>query len=170
MKRKGQEEIAGFVLIVVLVAVIALVFLAIMIRKEPSSEYRDSREVKEFLSSSMEFTTKCALNYEPAYLKLGEVAEECYKGNSCISGNKACEVLKEIFPSLIESSWNIQPDSYVKGYSLNITYRLVSNESVQNMEEIYSSSKGICDGPMRGSEELSPAYPGDIVTRLVVCY
>ena len=47
--KKAQEEMIGFVLIIVLVAVIALVFLAISIRKP--AEIRDKKEIQNFLYS-----------------------------------------------------------------------------------------------------------------------
>ena len=64
-KKRAQQEIVGFVLIVVIVMIGLMVFLVISIRTE--NEVTNSAEVDNILSSIMRHTTNCAISYEPDY-------------------------------------------------------------------------------------------------------
>ena len=61
-KKKAQEEMVGFVLIIVLGMVALMVFLVIYIRTSPDQEL-NSVEVENLLSALMEHTTECAIVY-----------------------------------------------------------------------------------------------------------
>src|SRR3989338_1130900 len=106
--RKGQHEIVGFVLIVLLVSVIGVVFLSIALNKGSAIEPR-SAEISNFLSSMMYTTTDCAINYVPQYRDMQDLIKECYKdslGNkrSCLDGRNVCKVLEENLINLIDKS------------------------------------------------------------------
>src|SRR3989344_3921797 len=79
-------------LVVVLVAVILVVFLGITLRGDKSNS-QESLDVSHFLDSMMEYTTDCALQYEPAYSELDELFRECYSNSDkkCTSGKGICE-------------------------------------------------------------------------------
>jgi hypothetical protein len=55
---KAQQEIVGFVLIVVLVMIGLMIFLVISLRTSPESG--ESLEVSNMLNAIMKSTTKCA--------------------------------------------------------------------------------------------------------------
>jgi len=64
--KKAQNEIVGFVLIIVIVSVIGVIFLSLMIgRGEPIRQ--DSVQISNLLASSMYYTSDCAVNYIPNY-------------------------------------------------------------------------------------------------------
>jgi len=58
MNRKGQEEIVGFALIIIIVAVILLVFLAFSLNK-PEKEDLENYVVKGFLDATLAYTSEC---------------------------------------------------------------------------------------------------------------
>lgn len=116
--RKGQEEIVGFVLIIVLVAVIGLVFLSLSIRRG-EIETKDSKEIENFLSSSFLFTTSCYRSPEIIY-NLKGLVKACDNNEKCLDGEETCKVLNETFYELIKKSWKISPSSSEKAYSLEI--------------------------------------------------
>ena len=64
-RKKGQQEIVGFVLIVVLVVVGMMVFLIISTRT--SDDEVKSVEVGNMLDAIMKHTSECAVVYEPDY-------------------------------------------------------------------------------------------------------
>lgn len=162
LKKKAQEEITGFVLIIVLVAIIFLVFLAFSIK--PSKSTQESKDVYAFLESAMEFTTSCAIGFEPAYSSLADLIRECYSNSICTSGKTACSVLNSTLNELLSESWKLQ-NTPIKGYSFNST--LVSNFT---QESIIYIKKGECAQNIRGAEYLSSAFSQTIVTTLKICY
>jgi hypothetical protein len=100
--KRGQEEMIGFVLIIVLVAVIALVFIAIQIRKP--GEIQDSKEIQNFLYSSLKFTTECKMN-NWSFENVGDLVEDCYLEEDCLNGD-SCRILNRTFSGLINSNFN----------------------------------------------------------------
>lgn len=166
--RKGQEEIVGFVVIVVIVTIVLLVFLGIFMRKTPIKQ-EGSLEIYQFLESVMEYTSDCALSYEPDYSKIGELIDKCHLGvGICTNGMSPCEVLNGTLKSIIDSGFFVSEDASKKGYEYSSFYSY--NGSVSS-EMIVSIKEGNCSsGVIRGSEILSSAYPGTIVSSLEICY
>lgn len=166
INRRGQEEMVGFVLVVVIVAILFLVLLGIFVRQGPESYEEESREIGQFLDSAMEFTTGCALSYEPNYVNLGELIEVCHSGlQRCVSGSEACEVLEEDIGGMLEGSFNVVNGSVIKGYRFESAYQTNSS-----FEQIVNVSKGECGQIIRGGDYLAPAFPGNIVSTLDLCY
>ena len=87
--KRSQHEIAGFVLIVVLVTIIGLVFL-ILFANNNSSGKRDSIEISNLLEASMYYTTDCAINYIPNYENLQDLIKTCYNDpdQDCVAEKK----------------------------------------------------------------------------------
>jgi hypothetical protein len=163
--KKGQEEIVGFVLIVVLVAIIFLVFLGIYLRQKTPINQKESKDVSQFLESAMEYTTECAVGAEPDYSSLGRLVKDCQSRAICKpSGREACDILKETISKAVESSWNIGVDSPNKGYIFNATYK-----SDYANENIIFISKGTCSVNMIGGDYFVPAFSGTIVNSLTIC-
>ena len=94
VKRKGQEEIVGFVLIVVLLVIIAVIFLGIRLRN-PEPTQKDSEIVYQFLESSMEQTTSCKTSESGRFISMDSLIRDCHSSNSlCVSGNSSRNVWK----------------------------------------------------------------------------
>ena len=163
--KKGQEEIVGFVLIIVIVAVVFLIFLGIFLRQKPISA-SESIDVSQFLESSMEYTTSCVTSFYPDYRKLGELFKECLSKTKCLDERETCEVLNETFGKIIENSWQIGEDNPLKGYEFVSEY---SPSGDSPKEIILSLSSGNCTGTLKGSSYITPAFPGNIESRLKIC-
>ncbi len=166
MKRRGQEEIVGFVLIVVLVAIIFLVFLGISIR-QPSDLQKESRDVYQFLESMVEYTSACAISHEPVFSSIGKLIRECYEspGTTCTNNEKACDVLESDLRNILSVSWKIGPDRPIKGYIFDSVY-----VSDADQEKIMDIAEGNCSASFSGSEYLTSAFPGEIVSSLRLCF
>ena len=167
VNRKGQEEIVGFILIVVIVAVVAVILLGISIRKTGSSVESDSAEIYQFLGSMMQYTTDCAVVFEPDFSSLGELIEECYSNTAktCTSGENVCDVLEENVKGILDSSWEIGEDRPNKGYEFSSVYVSGTQRS-----DIFEIIKGECEGSFRGSEFVSSAFPGKIENSFKLCF
>ncbi len=165
INKKGQEELVGFVMIVIIVAVIFLVLLGIFVRQDFETSDKDSTEVFQFLEASMEFTTECAVGFEPDFSSLGELINDCYLGRKCVNEESACDVLNNTLENVLESSWNIDSKGFYKGYEFFSVYSTNSSE-----EKIIELEKGICDNSFIGAEYLSPSFPGVIVSSFKLCF
>ena len=162
--KKGQEEIVGFVLIVVIMAVVFVILLGIYLRS-PSENVIESRDVSQFLDSSMEQTTDCVTSFYPDYRKLGELFEECLSNETCLDERDTCDVLNENLIKVIESGWKIDELGPFVGYEFVSKYKQSNDEPV----EILSFSSGSCNGTIRGASYVTPVLPGSIESVLKIC-
>jgi hypothetical protein len=168
-KKRGQEEIVGFVLIMVLVAVVFLVFLGIYLRN-PVVQERKSENIYQFLESSMEQTTSCAILGRQELLDLGDLLSECYSSNiECSDGNESCFVLNNTFENMLENSFVYGGEYPLKGYSLETEYSINSTGQT-NPETILKIIRGNCNGSIVGNSYWAPEFPGSITTTLKLCY
>ena len=167
--KKAQNEMIGFVVIVLLVVVIGVVFLGILLRKSERVAGRDA-EISSFLESSMKYTSNCALSYEPDYDTLQDLITDCYKGRKCIDGNHSCDVLNSSYSVILEKTWLVGEARPVKAYSFNVSF--YSSYDNSSKEGILYLEKGIFEecSAERGSEYIQAAYEGVVHTEMSVCY
>jgi len=133
MKRKsGQEEMVGFALIIIIVAVIFLVFLGFSLRGSQKVDI-ESFEVKSFLQAFLQYTTDCR-DSGLEYLSIRDLIFSCNKNDICLDDRNTCDVLNSTLTEIIEESWNTDGDSPIKGYGLDITRN--------GIEEILGIEKG----------------------------
>ena len=127
-KKKAQQEIAGFVIIVVLVSVGALLFFSLMLGRG-ESKLENNAEISYLLKASMYYTTECAINFIPQYQKLEDLAKLCYNKDKCLSNIDSCVVLNETFKQIIKDALVVSPNSPNKAYLLNIYYQEANSTS-----------------------------------------
>ncbi|MBU4087045.1 MAG: hypothetical protein KKB21_05720 [Nanoarchaeota archaeon] len=157
--KKGQEEIIGFVLIVLLVSVIAVVFLAINIRKP--SEKLPSAEIESFLQSSMRYSTSCLISSERRY-SLKDVIVSCAGNNEkCLNNMTACDTLNYTADKLLREGFKPCPDCPTNAYRLKIYG--TSNRTIINLRE------GNCSGTITTSLLSLPTYSDKVKIELEVC-
>jgi len=130
MRKRGQEEMVGFALIIIIVAVILLIFLGFSIRNS-QRESVESYEIESFIQATLQYTTSCEDYF--GYLSVQETIFDCSENQVCQNGKSSCDVLEDTLKGILAESWNVEGDRPVKGYELKIT----SNE-----QEILSLSEG----------------------------
>ena len=113
---KAQEEMMGFVLIVVIIAIFILIFVAFMISR-PEKQAVESFEAESFVQSLLQFTTDCEDNLE--FLSIESLINKCKNQEKCLDQRNTCEVLEKDIKEIISKSWGLQ-NSPIKGYSLVI--------------------------------------------------
>jgi len=116
--KSAQEELIGFALIVILVAIIGLIFLGFSLRN-PQKEIVESYEVESFIQAFLQYTTDCG-NYREAYLGIQKLISECVDNGICLDGRNSCDVLNSTLTEMIEESWKIDGDRPIQGYKLEI--------------------------------------------------
>lgn len=116
--KKGQEEMIGFALIIIIVAIILLVFLSVSLNKS-KKEVLGVNEVNSFIQSFLSYTTDCEEDLYD-YYSVQELIISCNSGGICFDGRNTCEVLESTLNGLTEESWKTGEDLPIKGYKLGI--------------------------------------------------
>lgn len=140
--KSGQEEMVGFAMIVIIVAVIILIFINFSIRKEVK-EPVESYEIESFIQVLLQYTSECE-DYS-GYLPLQKVIIKCNGYEKCLDDIEACKVLNETLTQITEESWKFGSNSLTKGYYLNIT-----NEE----ETIFFLEKGNATNNYKGATQM----------------
>jgi hypothetical protein len=143
--KRGQEEIAGFAIILVLVGVIILIFLAFTIKPKATENVKDY-QITSFIQSFLQVTTLCEQNGDN--LSVQELLSECRKEADCSYGMESCIVLNNTLSGILAGSWEpVGEDLPIKGYKLNIT---------SEGERMIFLKKGGVTLESKGSSQLLP--------------
>jgi hypothetical protein len=116
-KKRGQEEMVGFAIIVIIVSVIFLVLLGFLLNT-PSKGAVENYQVDSFIQASLQYTSSCENDLE--FISVQNLIVSCEQGSVCLDGTNSCDVLNNTLRNLIESAWNVNNQSAVKGYKLGI--------------------------------------------------
>tara|TARA_B100001971_G_C18208248_1_gene548986 strand:+ start:797 stop:1291 length:495 start_codon:yes stop_codon:yes gene_type:complete len=157
---KGQQEMVGFVLIVVLVVIAIMSFLIFSFINVP--EKSDSLRVEVLIGSIMKMTTKCAIVYEPDYDDYGELFKSCYQNKRCSNLEvDACEYLNSSLKDLMED--------LTKGENI-ISYYELDFASIGDTERILKIDGGNCtSGNILGSQRSLISQNYDLIVKLKLC-
>lgn len=125
INKKAQEEMVGFVMIMLVVAIIFLVFLGIFLRQGAKTDKTDSTEISQFLDSLLQYSTECTYDDGFTYRTIQDLVVECWEGLpiSCPTlGEKPCDVLEKDIKEIIEASWTFSSDSPTRSYEFLAKY------------------------------------------------
>lgn len=155
-QRRAQEEMVGFAVIVIIVAVILLVMLGIWLNK-PKETGVESYKAESFIQAILEQTTSCTRDFGGSYSNVIDLIEECDSKQVCTGessetkGTPACEILNSTISDILESSWPAGPNRPVKGYVLNVTSGSNEIASAKAGNETSNYQSGIQDFSKRGA-------------------
>lgn len=146
----SQEEMVGFVLIVVLVSIIAVVFLGISLSDNSSNSAQKSFELSSFLTALTEYTTECE-KPETEYKSMEELIVMCSERELCAEDVNSCSLLSETLSEILENSFVVEDGSFVKYYKLDAFYGENLSVTGDNyiIEQIWKSQTNeteICPG------------------------
>jgi hypothetical protein len=162
VNKRAQEEMVGFALILIIVAIIFLVLLSSYIRK-PQADTGGNIEVNSFVQALMQYTTNCEQNSEN--LTVQKLITKCQNKEVCDNRKTACLALNDSLKSIIKESWQVGDKRPVKGYSL----RLINKDNKQ----ILNLTEGVVTNNYRGTSQDNPPTSGDrdeLVTILFTAY
>ncbi len=128
-RKSGQEEMVGFALIMIIVAVILLIFLSFSLGGG-KKEIVESYEVESFLQAILQYTSDCEDNLE--YLPIRKLIFDCQDDKMCLDEQNTCEVLNSTLTDIIKESWKIEGDRPIKGYEFKI---IVEGEKMLLLKE-----------------------------------
>ena len=117
MYKKAQEEIVGFGIIIIIVAIIFVVVLAFMLSNNPERNVQ-SEEVNGYINSILQYTTDCEDYLE--FKSIEKLISGCLRQDSCIDGREMCLVLNETITSISDSSWRVGAETPIKAYKFEI--------------------------------------------------
>lgn len=161
MNKRGQQEIAGFVIIVVLVVVAVFIFMIISLRNQEEST--SSVEVESLLSSLLEQTTDCVVR-EPIPEDVRGLIKEAYGGVSSNCGNlgkNSRDYLNETVYFLMDNV--LKTETRFGSYQFDIY-------SKENELLVYRAKQGSCgDKTILGSDELISSSAGTLQVVLQIC-
>lgn len=149
LRKKAQEEMVGFALIMILVAVILLIFLSFSLSNS-DKEIVESYEVESFISATLQYTSDCEDNLE--HLSVQKLIFDCQDNDKCLDERSTCEALNTTLLNIIEESWKVEGDRPIKGYELKI---IVDEEEMLLLKKgnVTSNYKGsIQDFSRRGED------------------
>lgn len=150
--KKAQEEMVGFALIVIIVAIIFMVFISIYIKK-PQEKVADY-ETSSFVQAILQYTTICQ-EETLQNLTVQELLSKCQEGNPCYyneiihTESRPCEILNDTIKEIIKESWKVGPENPIKGYSFVVNV----SEDGRTEEQFLNIKEGVVTNNYRGSEQ-----------------
>ncbi len=137
-RKKSQEEMVGFGIIIGIVAIILVVFLWFFLSNSKGKSI-ESYEVNSFIQSALQVTSEC--EGPRGYFDVGDLIYECYNFKECKNKENSCEMLNWTIEEMVESGFKIGEDAPINGYKWTI---MVEDEVLVDLE------KGNLTGNSRG--------------------
>ena len=115
---KAQEEMIGFGVILILIAIVMVAFLGFSMNSSDKDAV-ESYQVNSFIQAFLQYNSKCQ---EENYgiienVSMQDLIKKCYNEEKCLKSDKGpCEILNETSKELIVESWQIKPGSPRVGY------------------------------------------------------
>ncbi len=119
IKKKAQEEMVGFALIIIIVSIVLLVFLSIAL-KNNDRETVESYEIESFIQAFLQHTSECRRADNLDFLSIQRLIFSCDKEDLCLDGQKTCDALNETLIEIMDESWKYGSDRPIKGRQLEI--------------------------------------------------
>jgi len=110
LSKRGQEEIMGFIIILVLVVVIGMFFIFLM---KPKAQEPQNTQVENLLSAIKHTSSDCGK-------EMSDVAVMCNRDENCGNEN-ACTYLRGKLKEIIDLAIDKAGMGNVIGYSMNVT-------------------------------------------------
>lgn len=151
----GQQEMVGFVLIVVLVMVGLMVFLVISVR---GSDNKDS--TNSVVSNMLDIIMRTTIDCNNLDDNFEDLSKSCFKGDFCSNLNEsACDYLNESLGDVVSSM--VLSDASVDGWSVDFFKK--------DEAGIMRWSEGECNGTSSGAQRNIPSGGTNLVMRLRIC-
>jgi len=112
---KAQEEIVGFALIIIIVAVVILFLLSFSL-KNSEKESVESYEVDSFIQAALQYTSQCEINARNQSVQ--DLIFDCVDNEVCSNEMDSCEVLNSTLRGIVGESWKTSQNTPTKGYEL----------------------------------------------------
>ncbi|MBM3247649.1 hypothetical protein FJZ17_03880 [Candidatus Pacearchaeota archaeon] len=171
--KKAQQEIVGFVIIVIIVAVVGVIFLGIYLKPQPSVATKDA-EINNLLISTSKYTTSCYKDSEPNYRTIEDLVVDCYQYKKCGDGEFACIVLNRTYSEMLNRVWIAGDTSAIRHYEIKAYYQGNLTDPTTKKPAFFTLESGNsskCLTTKAGQKITSLENPEEsVVTELRVCF
>jgi len=166
---KAQEEMVGFAVLIIIVAVVGVLFLSFMLGRHSSTEI-SSLSVQQFSEALVHATSECNLGAWPKLSSFSDVIDACYNAPSalCDNGISACQYLNSSIIEITNTAWPISPDSPF----VEASFSLLFKDRISKEEKEFSSLQfKNCSGSSMGGESIIPdsRKKGNFILRISIC-
>jgi len=156
LTRKAQQEIFGFVIIIVMVLVIGVIFFGLVLQRSMNKpEFKEYQQVNDFLFSVMHYTTSC--KNKP----ISGVFQLCVDDKSCDQQTEACDFLKEKLSDILNKTM---------GDETNIIGKPIHGYHLVSEGEKINITAGWLNGSVVSGSYLVPLSSGSIGLTLYFYY
>lgn len=164
---RAQQEMAGFILIVLMIIIIGVILLGIFLRKGSEINVIDS-EISNFLSASLKYTSTCAVDYEPNYKTVKELVEMCYGNANCLDNRNSCDALNNTYSGMISK---FMPAGTIDYYKVGFYHQDSLNDSIARkpIASITSGNSTHCPIKRGGQAIYSASTGGYVFVELEIC-
>ncbi|PIU76044.1 hypothetical protein COS75_01140 [Candidatus Pacearchaeota archaeon CG06_land_8_20_14_3_00_35_12] len=140
--RKAQEEMTGFIVIILLIAVILIGAMIFFVRPKQQVTELKSVEATQLLSSILGYTASDCSNKD-----IKDVIRDCNSGKSCGQQN-ACIFLNSTVPAIMNASiGQVSKEKAIHGWKFT-ALDIAANQTILNL------SKGSLNGSMIGASYI----------------
>lgn len=151
-KRKSQQEMAGFIIIVLLVLVVGVIMLGIFLRQSSPVSTFDA-ELDNFITASLEQTSNCAVDTDYNFQTLKQDLEMCKNNERCLGNINPCLIINQTYSTMLN---HLFPAGLLSGYKMNFYFQPVINETLGriNILKMKDGNQTNC-GLLRGTQSIS---------------
>lgn len=171
LNQKAQQEIMGFIIIILIIVIIGVVFLGIYLKPQYNISTKDA-EINNLLISISKYTTDCYKDSEPNYRTIEDLVIDCYQYRKCAS-TSSCEVLNRTYSEMLSKIWIAGDNSAVKFYEIKAYYQANLSDSSTKAAPFFILGAGNSTGCLTskaGQKINSLENPEEsILTELRVC-
>jgi hypothetical protein len=172
MKRKAQQEIIGFVVIMLIIVIAGVLFLRFYL-KSGSQVLNDDAEIKNFLESSAKYTSNCYIASESKFKTLEELITDCYSNKICSDRRNSCEVVNETYSEMLNQLWSTGKDSKIgySGLSFYISQNISDEDSkipITGLGPLISGNSSYCAMKKTGRDIISNGDQ-EVVIEFTIC-
>ncbi len=160
IRKKAQQEMVGFIVIVVLVIIIGLIFLIISLNKQ--DEVKSNIEIDNMIDVIFAVKTSCSIGYEQNYASIKDLVKDAYSSKRCVSGKDAYDVLEQELESIMANITSTETG--FSSYELKIIER---DEQEQLFLELGNNAS--CVSGISGGQRVISGGGVDLVVRVRVC-
>ncbi len=165
--RKGQQEIAGFIIIVVMVVIAMMIFVVISLRQK--TDEIQSRTAENALASILSYTTECVVS-PPFVQSVRDLIKSCYDNEKCDNfGVMSCAYLNSTLTGMLPELL-IKSESTIKAYDIVITWEDETGAELPRQD--LKISNGRCNQSnslVTGASEIVNVDSGVMKVKLTLC-
>jgi hypothetical protein len=157
---KGQEEIVGFAMIIIIVSVVLLVFLSISL-KNNERETVQNYEIESFIQALLQHTSECRKSDNIEFLSVQKLIFSCDSEDKCLDGKDSCEILNKTLEEIFDEYWEFGEDRPIKGRKIEIS---------SSGKELFTMKEGNMTSNYNGAVQEFSRSGSEVVINFEVFY